>query len=101
MTTSRIDCDDPIRSNYERTPYVDPAIPQFDVMRLLGTARLFGLGPDLEAADDLRVLDLACSSGAHIRDQAARYPNVRFTGVDFAQNEIEIGRTQFRFLLRD
>ncbi len=85
---------DLLKARYDETPYRDPELPDFDLPRLLGLARLFGLGPRDGACDDLRVLDLACASGTHVRAQAARYPDVHFTGVDFSRNEIELGRKE-------
>ena len=83
---------DPLQSRYDETPYHDQAFAEFDLARMLGMAQLFGLrGPDVDGSS-LRVLDLACASGLHLRDQAARYPEVRFTGIDFSAQEIESGR---------
>jgi SAM-dependent methyltransferase len=87
-----MDAADALRESYDETPYHDQAFAEFGVSRMLGLAQLFGLvAPDVDAKG-LRVLDLGCASGLHIRDQAARYPNIRFTGIDFSQVEIEDGR---------
>ena len=81
---------DPLLSRYDETPYRDQFFPQLDLSRLLGLAQLFqSQSPD---PTDLRVLDLCCASGAHVREQAARYPGVHFTGIDFSRREIEVGR---------
>ena len=83
-----------LQSRYEETPYRDQALPQFDLSRLLGLARLFQTpGPEVDPSE-LRVLDLCCASGRHLREQAARYPQARFTGVDFSHAEIEDGQRQ-------
>lgn len=82
---------DLLQARYDQTPYRDPEISEFDLGRLLGLARLFGTREAAAEQDDVRVLDLACASGTHVRAQAARYPGVRFTGVDFSQNEIDLG----------
>jgi len=78
------------RARYDRTPYRDEVFADLEVGRLLGTARLLGLGPD--RPESLRVLDLGCASARHIRDQAARYPEIQFTGVDFSASELAIAR---------
>jgi len=83
---------DPLKARYDETPYRDQVFRDLDLSRLLGLVRLFGLGPSNAGACDLRVLDLACASGQHLRDQAARYPRVHFTGVDFSRSEIEAGQ---------
>ena len=66
--------DDGLRAGYDETPYRDDVLPHLDLSRLLGFARLFSLDARAGDLSNLRVLDLACSSGAHIRQQAARYP---------------------------
>jgi len=83
---------DPLQQSYDETPYQDQSFPQFDVARLLGFAQLFGLADPTRTCEGLRVLDLGCASGLHLRDQARRYPGTRFVGIDFAQSEIDIGR---------
>jgi SAM-dependent methyltransferase len=85
-----VEPNDPLLSRYDETPYRDQFFPQLDLSRLLGLAQLFqSQSPD---PTDLRVLDLCCASGTHVREQAARYPGVRFTGIDFSRREIETGR---------
>lgn len=84
--------EDELKRQYDSTPYLDQSFADLDLGRLLGLARLFKLGPDRRVADDVRVLDLACASGEHIRRQAKRFPNVNFTGVDFSSHEIELGK---------
>jgi SAM-dependent methyltransferase len=86
--------DDPLRARYDETPYRDQTFSEFDTARLLGLAEIFGLRSVAAPPADLAVLDLACASGAHLREQAALYPNVRFTGVDFSAQEIEMGRKE-------
>lgn len=83
---------DQVRARYEETPYQDYVARQFDVARLLGLARLFGLCPGRDAGP-LRVLDLGCASGLHVRTQAVQYPDVEFVGVDFTGEELDRGRT--------
>jgi SAM-dependent methyltransferase len=85
---------DALQSRYEETPYRDQCFPDLDVGRMLAMARLFRLGP--EPGAEIRVLDLACASGLHLRRQAERYPGVHFTGIDFSSREIEIGREAIR-----
>lgn len=82
---------DALRSRYEETPYRDQVFDGLDLARLLGIGRLFQLGPKDSSAEGLRVLDLACASGAHIRSQAALYPSVQFKGIDFSSSEVEAG----------
>jgi SAM-dependent methyltransferase len=86
-----MDSEDLLKTRYDETPYRDQIFEDLDLSRLLGLAKLFALGPRDPKADDLRVLDLCCASGWHIRQQAARYPHVQFTGVDFSRAEIEAG----------
>ena len=81
--------DDPLRARYDETPYRDQTFSEFDTARLLGLAEIFGLRSVAAPPADLAVLDLACASGAHLREQAALYPNVRFTGVDFSERSLE------------
>jgi SAM-dependent methyltransferase len=83
---------DLLQARYDETPYRDQCFEHLDLSRVLGLARLFHLAPSAGEDSALRVLDLACASGVHIRQQAERYPGVRFTGVDFSQTEIELGR---------
>ena len=83
---------DPLQGQYDETPYQDEAFPQFDLARLLGLARLFQLGPEPNRDEPVRVLDLGCASGVHLREQAARYPAARFTGIDFSAAELKSGR---------
>lgn len=87
-----MDSNDPVKARYEETPYRDQVFRDLDLSRLLGLARLFRLGPGDPDLCDLRVLDLACASGRHIREQATRYPRVHFTGVDFSRPEVEAGQ---------
>ena len=87
-----MDSDDTLKARYDESPYRDQVFHDLDLSRLLGLARLFRLGPDGSKGSEIRVLDLACASGAHIRQQAERYPGVQFTGADFSQNEIDAGR---------
>ena len=81
-----------LKARYDETPYRDQSSAHFDTSRLLGLGRLFQTEspPDPEK---LRVLDLGCASGIHLRSQAARYPDVCFTGVDFSEREVAIGRS--------
>lgn len=84
--------DELLKARYDETPYRDQVLHDLDLSRLLGLAQMFRLGPSERDHDEIRVLDLACASGQHVRQQAARYPGVRFTGVDFSKNEIDAGR---------
>jgi SAM-dependent methyltransferase len=92
---------DPLRRSYDETPYEDQHYPLFDLDHLIGLSRLFGLGPASGSSDGVRVLDLGCASGLHLRDQGRRYPDARFTGVDFSETEIEQGRKQIAELQLD
>lgn len=83
---------DPLQARYDETPYRDQVFPQLDASRLLGLAQLFQTAPASPGSAELRVLDLGCASGEHIRSQAERYPGVHFTGVDFSGRETERGR---------
>jgi SAM-dependent methyltransferase len=88
--------DDSLRSGYESTPYHDQSFREFDLARLLGFAELFALRDPTRPGRSLRVLDLGCASGVHLREQAARYPHVRFEGIDFSTAEIEMGQKAVR-----
>lgn len=83
---------DPLRQSYEDTPYRDQPYPLFTLERLLGLAQFFRLREPGGGCRDVRVLDLGCASGRHLRAEAARHPGARFTGVDFSTAEIELGR---------
>lgn len=83
---------DSLQASYDDTPYLDQFFREFDLSRLLEFAQLFGIRKPDASQRALRVLDLGCATGVHLREQARRYPNVRFTGIDFAQAEIEIGQ---------
>lgn len=85
---------DSTRARYNRTPYRDEVFANLDAGRLLGLARLLGLGP--APREGIRVLDLGCASARHIREQAARYPGIQFTGVDFSAAELALGREAVR-----
>jgi hypothetical protein len=74
---------DLLQARYDETPYRDQVFPQLDASRLLGMAQLFQTAPGTQGSSEVRVLDLACASGGHIRSQAECYPAVQFTGVDF------------------
>jgi ubiquinone/menaquinone biosynthesis C-methylase UbiE len=80
---------DLLQARYDETPYRDQCFEHLDLAKLLGMARLFGLDAPTEP---IRVLDLACASGLHIRTQAERHPGAHFTGVDFASTDVEAGR---------
>lgn len=80
---------DQLQARYDETPYRDQCFENLDLARLLGMAQLFGLA---RSDEKVRVLDLACASGLHVRSQALRHPYAHFTGVDFSRNEIEAGR---------
>lgn len=84
-----------LKARYDETPYRDQSFPHFDTSRLLGLGRLFQAEPPPDP-EKLRVLDLGCASGIHLRSQAARYPGVCFTGVDFSDREIATGRSAIR-----
>jgi SAM-dependent methyltransferase len=81
-----------LKDRYDETPYRDHSFAYFDTSRLLGLGRLFQTEPPPDPAH-LRVLDLGCASGVHLRSQAALYPGVRFTGVDFSEREVAMGRS--------
>ena len=80
----------PIRDRYDSTPYQDFRFREFDLARLMGLTRVLGLATP--PTDQLRILDIGCASGLHIREQSALYPSARFTGVDFSSKEIEAGQ---------
>jgi SAM-dependent methyltransferase len=86
--TSQLDA---LQKSYDETPYHDQQYPLFDLDRLLGHAQLFGLADPDRTASGMRVLDLGCASGLHLREQARRYPDCHFTGIDFAAAEVELG----------
>ena len=81
-----------LQARYDETPYRDQSFEHLDLSRLMGLARLFRLAPPEVEVSELRVLDLACASGLHLREQASRYPGARFTGVDFSRSEVDLGR---------
>ena len=83
---------DSLQASYDDTPYLDQFFREFDLSRLLEFAQLFGIRKPDASQRALRVLDLGCATAVHLREQARRYPNVRFMGIDFAQAEIEIGQ---------
>ena len=75
---------DSLQASYDDTLYLDQFFREFDLSRLLGFAQLFGIRKPDASQRALRVLDLGCATGVHLREQAGRYPNVRFMGIDFA-----------------
>jgi SAM-dependent methyltransferase len=81
-----------LKARYDETPYLDQSSARFDTSRLLGLGRLFRTESQPHPAP-FRVLDLGCASGVHLRIQAALYPDVRFTGVDFSEREVAMGRS--------
>lgn len=83
---------DGLQHSYDETPYLDQHYPLFTLDLLLGHAQLFGLAPPGATSRGVRVLDLGCASGHHVRSEAKKHPEARFTGVDFSTAEIELGR---------
>ena len=90
------DGQDPLQSAYDGKPYQDQRFPSLDLRRLLGLRQVLGLGmcPPNEDDSGIRVLDLGCASGLHIREQALVYPGAHFQGVDFSHAEISVGQEQ-------
>jgi SAM-dependent methyltransferase len=85
---------DSLQAIYDSTPYRDQFFHEFDLARLLGFAELFGVRKPGSSPSGLRVLDLGCATGVHLRRQASRYPHVQFTGIDFSHEEIELGQKE-------
>jgi len=87
---------DELQRSYDETPYLDQQYPLFTLDALLGHAQLFGLMAPGTTSQGVRVLDLGCASGLHLRQEARQHPDARFIGVDFATSEIELGLKAIR-----
>ncbi|MGD8834730.1 MAG: class I SAM-dependent methyltransferase [Desulfobacteraceae bacterium] len=79
-----------LQSTYECTPYPDFCYTQTHPNRLAAIGRLLGLDP--APIDACRVLELGCASGGNLIPMAESLPGSEFVGLDFADNQIAIGR---------
>ena len=77
---------DELRERYEETPYRQGAFPVTHPARVGAIARIFGLAP--ASPDRCRVLELGCGEANNLLPLAERFPQSRFTGVDFSATEI-------------
>lgn len=79
-----------LQSIYERTPYPDFCYTQTHPNRLSAIGRLLDLDPAPIHA--CRVLELGCASGGNLIPMAESLPGSEFVGLDFAANQIAVGR---------
>jgi methyltransferase-like protein/2-polyprenyl-3-methyl-5-hydroxy-6-metoxy-1,4-benzoquinol methylase len=79
-----------LQSTYEHTPYPDFCYTQTHPNRLAAIGRLLGLDPAPIHA--CRVLELGCAGGWNLIPMAESLPESEFVGLDFAANQIAIGR---------
>src|SRR5262249_31003951 len=71
-------------------PYGDNVFPNTHPERMAAVASLFGLRT--APADDCRVLDLGCGTGANLIPMALVLPGSRFVGIDLSQRQIAHGQ---------
>jgi trans-aconitate methyltransferase len=85
---------DPVRALYQSAPYPAVSHPATDPAVTTVTARLAGL--DVPPPSHARILDIGCAAGHNLLPLAARWPESRFTGVDFCDAAIGEARETAR-----
>ncbi len=81
---------------YQDIPYPSLAFAQTHPNQLATIAILLGLEPP--HVDNCRLLELGCAIGGNIIPMACTIPDSQIIGIDFASNQIEIGRTTIEAL---
>jgi len=79
-----------IAESYDRVPYPRSAYHYTHPDRLRVLASLLGL--DAPPADNCRVLELGCASGANLIPLAYTLPKSTFVGIDLSSRQIEEGK---------
>ncbi|MEI6178433.1 MAG: class I SAM-dependent methyltransferase [Verrucomicrobiota bacterium] len=78
---------DPVHDLYQAHRYPALSHPTTDPAVTAVAARLAGL--DVRDPSGATVLEIGCSSGHNLLPLAARWPEARFTGIDFSKPAIE------------
>ena len=94
MVSSRA-VDDPVHALYQRRAYPAMSHPSADPAVTAVAARLGGL--DVANPARASVLEIGCAAGHNLLPLAARWPDSRFTGIDFSKPAILEARETARF----
>lgn len=79
------------QNSYNEVLYPGGAFPGTFPCHLAMVAKMCGLNPP--SPRTARVLELGCSMGSNILPMAASLPDAEFVGIDYAEKQIEIGKT--------
>ncbi|MES2658897.1 MAG: methyltransferase domain-containing protein [Verrucomicrobiota bacterium] len=85
---------DPVHDLYQSLVYPAMSHPSTDPAVTAVAAKLAGL--DITTPSRARVLEIGCASGHNLLPLAARWPDSRFTGIDFSKAAIEEARETSR-----
>lgn len=85
---------DPVHDLYQSRAYPAMSHPSTDPAVTAVAAKLAGL--DITAPSRARVLEIGCASGHNLLPLAARWPDSRFTGIDFSKAAIDEARETSR-----
>lgn len=85
---------DPVRALYQTAPYPAVSHPSTDPAVTAVAAKLAGL--DVVPPSGARILDIGCATGHNLLPLAARWPDSRFTGIDFSDAAITDARETAR-----
>jgi len=85
---------DPVHDLYQAHAYPAMSHPSTDPAVTAVAARLAGL--DVRAPSCASVLEIGCASGHNLLPLAARWPDSRFTGIDFSKPAIKEARESAR-----
>lgn len=86
---------DSVHSLYQRRAYPAMSHPSTDPAVTAVAARLGGL--DIASPARAEVLEIGCAAGHNLLPLAARWPDSRFTGIDFSKPAILEARETARF----
>jgi len=85
---------DPVLQLYQSSAYPSMSHPSTDPAVTATAAKLAGLDIPTPACAD--ILEIGCASGHNLLPLAARWPESRFTGIDFSKAAIEEARNAAR-----
>lgn len=85
-----------IHDLYQSLPYPAMSHPSCDPATTAVAAKLAGLTTSTPASS--HILEIGCSAGHNLLALAARWPEARFTGIDFSGKAIEEARETVRLL---
>lgn len=81
---------DPVHALYQDATYPGVSHPSTDPAATAVAAKLAGL--DVPPPSGARILDIGCAAGHNLLPLAARWPDSRFTGIDFSDASIRQAR---------